>query len=594
MFLFSGRGRVEEQLEEVLQRLATSAEPGDFERELVDVKEEPGRRGPDGAVLPGSFDNEDAAKYLTGELACMANTPHGGAIVLGAADRPVAGGTCLIGTELNIEWLRQRVFELSSRLLTVDVTEIVMEGFRLLVLRVPPAVEPIRWQGKVRWRVGVRCVEIDPARWFEQRLIRAGHDASASPSGRHVSDVSSLAVEFARRFLRERVGDTTAAELAATETHELLSRIGVTVAGTDELNMAGALLFVGTGFEAIDYIHRPFDGADSTIRVKSDRSLLEQLWLVMQALEARDELVHVPGSLTAAQLRRIPLRAAREAIVNGVAHRDWHTTAPTTVEHIGDMLIVTSPGGLVAGVTSENILSHPSTPRHRTLATALARLRLAELEGIGVDRMFVDQLTAGHPYPVIAEISGPSVQAVLVGGDPDRDWVEFLSMIEPAGASSDLRVLILLRQLIEEGWVDVATSATRLQRPTVAARAAIDRLRSCTWKGNALVTKVAGTASDDDTVRLANPIRERLLGRLPYLSVADQRKRLAVRMARRRGRISSTEFADLVGISVQHAGRTLVGLVADGYLMQNRDKMVGRGAAYLPIQPVGDSASRNS
>ncbi len=61
-----------------LKRFIGCAEPGLFERELVDVKEELWCRGPDGAVLPGGFENDDAAKYLTGKLACIENTPHGG------------------------------------------------------------------------------------------------------------------------------------------------------------------------------------------------------------------------------------------------------------------------------------------------------------------------------------------------------------------------------------------------------------------------------------------------------------------------------------------------------------------------------------
>jgi hypothetical protein len=40
------------------------------------------------------------------------------------------------------------------------------------------------------------------------------------------------------------------------------------------------------------------------------------------------------------------------------------------VEHAPERLTVQSPGGLVAGVTPDNILTHPSTPRHRLLGDA--------------------------------------------------------------------------------------------------------------------------------------------------------------------------------------------------------------------------------
>ena len=49
------------------------------------------------------------------------------------------------------------------------------------------------------------------------------------------------------------------------------------------------------------------------------------------------------------------------------------------------MLTVTSPGGFIGGITPANIITHPAVPRYRSLAEAMATLRLGEREGIGVD-----------------------------------------------------------------------------------------------------------------------------------------------------------------------------------------------------------------
>ena len=46
----------------------------------------------------------------------MANTPGGGAVIVGIAD----DGTP-IGTSLDAEWLRHRIWELTQRILTVNV-----------------------------------------------------------------------------------------------------------------------------------------------------------------------------------------------------------------------------------------------------------------------------------------------------------------------------------------------------------------------------------------------------------------------------------------------------------------------------------------
>ena len=83
---FLGLDPVEAQVQAVLERLAAGHPPGQIERRQVDVKEEPGRRGPGGRVVVGSDRNESAARYLAGEMACMANSPGGGAVILGVAD----------------------------------------------------------------------------------------------------------------------------------------------------------------------------------------------------------------------------------------------------------------------------------------------------------------------------------------------------------------------------------------------------------------------------------------------------------------------------------------------------------------------------
>src|SRR5690606_20161438 len=136
-----------------------------------------------------------------------------------------------------------------------------------------------------------------------------------------------------------------------------------------------------------------------------------------------NEIRHVQHGFVVGQLRELPPRAIREAIVNGLAHRDWASASPTVVEHIGRSLVVSSPGGFVGGVTPANIITHPSEPRNRALAELLASIRLSEREGIGVDRMFADMVALGYGPPEITEIPGPYVRVALVGDSLDLAWI---------------------------------------------------------------------------------------------------------------------------------------------------------------------------
>src|SRR5699024_758165 len=204
-------------------------------------------------------------------------------------------------------------------------------------------------------------------------------------------------LEVGRRFLRES-GTESGAALADATDADLLRRLNV-VDADGFLTNAGSLLFVATPEPGIDYIRRDHPGADSTLRIQRSGPLLVQLADVEQVAAASNRILHVAAGFVQGQVRALPRLAVREAIVNGVIHRDWQTAAPTVVEHVGDSLIVTSPGGFIGGISPDNIITHPSTPRYRSLTAIMAALHLAEREGIGVDRMVAEMLALGHRPP---------------------------------------------------------------------------------------------------------------------------------------------------------------------------------------------------
>ncbi len=574
MFDFLGPDPVDRQINEVMTGLAAGDPPSRIERAQVDVKEEPGRRDREGAITAGMPENDEAARYLAGEMACLANTPGGGAIILGVAD----DGT-RIGTELDAEWLRHRIFELTARHLTVSVQPLAFEGVRLLVLKTHQAIEPIRYAGRLKWRLNDHCVEIDATSWHSERLRSTGVDWSAQPSGHVLTDVSAVALEIARRYLRA-TADPAAEDLAAASDADLLRRVHV-LDGTDRLTNAGSLLLVATPHVGIDYIRRDLPGADSTNRIRTTRPLLEQIAEIEKAAEAVNRLVHVAGGFAHGQLRAIPMRALREAIINGAVHRDWLTPQPTTVEHVGDRVTVTSPGGFVGGVGPFNIITHPSVPRYRSLAEAVASLRLAEREGIGVDRMVRDMLALGHPEPHIEEVPGPFVRVGLVGGDPDARLLTMLASVQPPIAQ-DVEALLLINHLTQAGWVDVRRAAPVLQRSPIEAKTAINRLAAVEADGDPVILRIRGVpAGDPEAYRLSDAVRERIRGSRSYADGQAARLGLIEEWARARGRVSSTEIADITGLSITHVGTLLVSLEEEGVLRPGRENRRGRGFYYV-------------
>lgn len=558
------------------------------ERREVDLKEEAARRNPDGSIRPGSPRNESAARALAGECACMANTPGGGALIVGVAD-----GGDLIGTDLDTEWLRARIYELTNRLLTVDARPAAVRGTRLLVLTMVEAMEPVRWKGKITWRVADRCVEMDSSTWHARRLQSMRVDWSAQSSNLTADEVRADAIEIVRDFLRASQ-DTSANDLAEVETPDLLRRLNA-VTGSGHLTNAAALLFVGRETPGLDYIRRDVPGGDSTERVRrGGRPLIRELDEVFTAARAHNPLIHLRSGLVIGQERRIPDRTVREAIVNAVAHREWSVPEPSLVEHVGNQLRVTSPGGFYGGVTPTNIINHPSESRNTALTALLADVRIAEREGIGVDRMVADMLRFGYPLPDIRETGSPSVVLTLVADNVDAGWMSWLARFDDGRARSDLRWLMALHLLARRGWFDVASLARFLQVSAPESESVIGEIYSTSigsipvlapvdgvpdsaesaWA----ITRAARSALDDEGA--PHGARRRTPGRAS----------IATTYARERGRISSTELGSLVGAAPSNVGPVLRTLEAEGILEPSRPNRRGAGFFYRPTA-VGSAAS---
>ena len=600
---FGATAALDDQIQLVLDLLEQGRAPAEVETTHVDIKEEPGRRDRRGKPLPANRENEEAAGYLAGEMACMANTPGGGAIVLGVSDDGAR-----IGTGLDPEWLRHRIFQLTERKLTISARPLVLDGYRLLVLSTPEAWEPIPHKGRYRWRLNDNCVDLDFTSWNDRRLHRSGFDWSAQPSSHSLADVDQTAVEIARRYMRENgAGSGDGSHLAMATSEDMIRRLNL-VDADGRLTNAGSLLFVGTPEVGIDYVRREVPGGDSTHRVpragrpwSSDfdesfgpfvsrreagsRSLLEQFAAVEQAMDVANAVVHVPDGFAVHQIDSIPPRAMREALVNGIVHRDWNSPQPTTVEHVGSVLTVTSPGGFVGGVAPSNIITHPAAPRYRSLAEAMAAMRLGEREGIGVDRMTADMLSLGHPPPVFSEVDGPYVRVALIGGEPDQEWLRFIGMLEPY-SQGNLDLLLLVYRLLDRGWTDADSAAPVLQKPVRETLPMLQRVvDEVQVNERPIMERVHGSPDGHPlALRLSDGLRRHFSRKLKRLATRTGRESVMLDYARVRGRISSTEAADLAGVTASHAAQMLAALADAGHLVGSRPNRRGRGFHYLPVR----------
>lgn len=275
--LVESRARLLATVEHALLKLATGVLPDRAERQAVDFKEEAGRRGRGGVLLAAEPRNLAAADSLADEVACMANSPGGGALVVGVED---ATGS-LLGTALDHEWLRHRIWE------RVDIAPVVeprdVSGFRLLVLLVAEAREPVEdISGRIRWRTGGHCTPVDRAEWWLHRQATGGHDPLAVASTRTQHDVAPASLARVRRLLADGDdGNVTDSD------HDLLTRLGA-VRPDGALTQAAALVFCPSQRPVVTVSVLDVEGGDVVVPAPdlSGLSLLEQLMVVEDRLDA--------------------------------------------------------------------------------------------------------------------------------------------------------------------------------------------------------------------------------------------------------------------------------------------------------------------
>lgn len=106
----------------------------------------------------------------------------------------------------------------------------------------------------------------------------------------------------------------------------------------------------------------------------------------------------------------LPPDAIGEAVVNAIAHRDYHSNASVEVRLFSDRLEVWNPGRLPGTLTFDDLRhDHPSVPNNPLIAESLYLARYIEKAGSGTQRMIELCREAGLPEPQFEQRSGSFV-----------------------------------------------------------------------------------------------------------------------------------------------------------------------------------------
>jgi ATP-dependent DNA helicase RecG len=106
-----------------------------------------------------------------------------------------------------------------------------------------------------------------------------------------------------------------------------------------------------------------------------------------------------------------PEEAIREALLNAIVHRDYSFSGSIIINVTDHKMEFISLGGLLPGLSPDDIRSGISQPRNKNLAEVFHRLRLIESYGTGIRRIF--NLYADCPEQPKIEVTTNTFKIVL-------------------------------------------------------------------------------------------------------------------------------------------------------------------------------------
>ncbi len=260
---------------------------------------------------------------------------------------------------------------------------------------------------------------------------------------------------------------------------ELLDAIGVV--RQNKLTRAGLLL--GGSSEAIRehipgyvWTHlRMESDTDYTDRADGRDAFPVALQRVLDRIHADNPIHTVRQGLFHFEYRTYPEIALREGLLNAFCHANYRVASPILIKQHRDRVVITNPGGLIGGITPDNILHHTPATRNPCLVDALVRLRLINRSNLGIQRMYTALLVEGKEPPSIDDL-GEAFRLVFRASTLSPTFRAFVAKENEHGVDLGVDTLLVLQHLLRHPEIDTATAARICQRPQGDAREVLSHM----------------------------------------------------------------------------------------------------------------------
>lgn len=250
----------------------------------------------------------------------------------------------------------------------------------------------------------------------------------------------------------------------------------------------------------------------------------------------------------------------REALANAFVHRDYTMHSGIQIQVFPTELKISSAGGFLEGITIDNLLSTPPTPRNRRLSEAMMKLKFVETSGRGIDIIYYSQARYGRPAPDYSETTNSTVNVRLIGGNPNLEFCRYIFML----GHPTLMEMLILNNLYYNRSINKEVTAKLLQRSEDYSLQILSELVKKGWleiydEGNP-VYLLKGTLNNN---------KIRLTGKNQ-----DERKNSVLKILKEHPNINRTNMAKLLNLSPDQTYRILLTLQQEGKIELNGKKWI--------------------
>jgi ATP-dependent DNA helicase RecG len=530
-----------------------------------------------GESLTVEFKREMNDKELVENIVCLANG-EGGWLLIGVEDDgTVMGARPRHGSMTDSLRLQSLIQGRTNPRVVTEISIVAFEAKEIIAIRVPKMDRPVSTSTGKFLRRGLdfegkpTCVPFH----FHEMLSREASfgrlDYSALPVPEATwDDLNPLEFERARQIIRKYQGDKALLDLSEDDLAKALGAV-VRQNGILRVTVAGLLLFgreeslrrylptheaafqvlAGTKVEVNDFFRLPLPHLSDEIFARFlARHREEEMMLGIFRVGVPD---FEPG-------------AFREAVHNALLHRDYTQLGAAHVQRLDDCIEISNPGGFVEGVRLDNLLVTQPKPRNPLLSDAFKRLGLVERTGRGIDSIFEGCLRYGRPAPDYCQSTETYVKVILPGGDAHLGFTRLvIEQNDRLQRSLRASELLILQEAWRERRVDTDRAAELIQQSHMQARKILEKLvevglieakgerRARVYHLSAGVYRAMGEP--------AAYIRSRGFE-------AIQMEQMILQYAKKHGRITRRETAELCRITGSQATRLLSKLVSQGHLVR--------------------------